>query len=52
MTPSMPSLQFLQFDSKNIKRGRQLKAVDTIGKCQRLVFTVGVSQDKHKIANL
>ena len=29
-----------------------LKAVDTIGNCQRLVFTVGVSQHMHKITNL
>ena len=29
-----------------------LKAVDTIGNCQRLAFTVGVSQHKHKITNL
>ena len=26
-----------------------LKAVDTIGNCQGLVFTVGVSQHMHKI---
>ena len=29
-----------------------LKAVDTIGNCQRLAFTVGVSQHMHKISNL
>ena len=29
-----------------------LKAVDTIGICQRLAFTVGVSQHKHKKTNL
>ena len=28
-----------------------LKAVDTIGNCQRLAFTVGVSQHMHKITN-
>ena len=28
-----------------------LKAVDTIGNCQRLAFTVGVSQYMHKITN-
>ena len=28
------------------------KTVDTIGNCQRLVFTVGVSQHMHKITNL
>ena len=27
-------------------------AVDTIGNCQRLAFTVGVSQHMHKIINL
>ena len=29
-----------------------LKAVDTIGNCQRLASTVGVPQDMHKITNL
>ena len=29
-----------------------LKAVYTIGNCQRLAFTVGVSQHRHKITNL
>ena len=29
-----------------------LKAVDTIGNCKRLAFTVGVSQHMHKITNL
>ena len=29
-----------------------LKTADTIGNCQRLVFTVGVSQQMHKIINL
>ena len=29
-----------------------LKTVDTIGNCQRLAFTVGVSQHMHKITNL
>ena len=29
-----------------------LKAVDTIGNCQRLACTVGVSQHMHKITNL
>ena len=29
-----------------------LKTVDTIGNCQRLVFTVRVSQHMHKITNL
>ena len=29
-----------------------LKTVDTIGNCQRLVFTLGVSQHMHKITNL
>jgi hypothetical protein len=30
----------------------ELKAVDTIGICQRLAFTVCVSQHMHKITNL
>ena len=29
-----------------------LKAVDTIGICQRLAYTVRVSQHMHKITNL
>ena len=29
-----------------------LQAVDTIGNCQRLAFTVGVAQHMHKITNL
>ena len=29
-----------------------LKAVDTIGNCQSLALTVGVSQHMHKITNL
>ena len=29
-----------------------LKAVNTIGYCQRIAFTVGVSQQMHKITNL
>ena len=29
-----------------------LKAVDTIGNCKRLAFTVGVSQHMHKITNM
>ena len=31
---------------------QKLKAVDTIGNCQRLAFTVVVSQQMHKITNL
>ena len=31
---------------------RDIKAVDTIGNCQRLAFTVCVSQRMHKITNL
>ena len=30
----------------------ELKTVDTIGNCQRLAFTVGVSQHMHKTTNL
>ena len=32
--------------------GQSLKTMDTIGNCQRLVFTLGVSQHMHKITNL
>ena len=31
---------------------RSLKTLVTIGNCQRLVFTLGVSQHMHKITNL
>ena len=30
----------------------ELKPVDTIGNCQRLVFSLAVSQHMHKITNL
>ena len=40
------------FWSENSPNGNGLKAVDTIGKCQRLASTVGVSQHMHKITNL
>ena len=30
----------------------QLKTLDPVGNCQRRVFTVGVSQQMHKITNL
>ena len=37
---------------KNHQKERfSLKAVDTIGNCQRLAFTVGVSQHMHKITS-
>ena len=42
---------FLSYFGK-IPSKRCLKTVDTIGNCQRLVFTVGVSQHMHKIINL
>ena len=34
------------------RNGESLKAVDTIGNCQRAVFSLGVSQHMHKITNL
>ena len=34
------------------KYSNHLKAVDTIGNCQRLAFTVCVYQHMHKITNL
>ena len=39
-------------NSKELWNLIMLKAVDTIGNCQRLVFTIGVSQHMHKITNL
>jgi hypothetical protein len=36
----------------SVSQGINLKAVDTISNCQRLAFTVGVSQHMHKITNL
>ena len=33
-------------------RGFMLKTVDTFGYCQRLVFSLGVSQHMHRITNL
>ena len=36
----------------SITRQLILKAVDTIGNCQRIAFTVGVSKHMHKITNL
>ena len=42
-------------DNKSLKLWinnlNMLKALDTIGKCQRLVFSFGVSQHMHKITN-
>ena len=40
------------FVSLTVEDQVSLKAVDTIGNCQRLAFTVGVSQHMHKITNL
>ena len=42
--------QFGEFKFKQCKY--LLKAVDTIGNCQRPVFSLGVSQHMHKITNL
>ena len=36
----------------NLNINLPLKAVDTVGNCQRLAFTVGASQHMHKITNL
>ena len=36
----------------NLGRAEHLKAVDTIGNCQRPVFSLGVSKHMHKIPNL
>ena len=37
---------------KKPKKKRYLKPVDTIGNCQRPVFSLAVSQHMHKITNL
>ena len=42
-------------DSNNTKKGQtffHLMTLDTIGNCQRSVFSLGVSQHMHKIINL
>ena len=33
-------------------KNKALNAVDTVGNCQRQVFSLGVSQHMHKITNL
>ena len=47
-----PSPYFVNLLTCILVRSFVLKAVDTIGNCQRLAFTVGVSQHMHKITNL
>ena len=59
---SKPSDNFVLFQGDQAQPGMMhfrlilnsdlLKAVDTIGNCQRLAFAVGVSQHMHKITNL
>ena len=48
----MPRFQTVLSCNTSSKPVQCLKAVDTIGNCQRLAFTVGVSQHMHKITNL
>ena len=45
-------LLFGAFECQGEEIYRNLKAVDTIGDCQSLAFTVGGSQHMHKITNL
>ena len=53
MVPGWMKLPMSKFYRGCFKAKRYcLKAVDTIGNCQRLAFTVGVSQHMHKITNL
>ena len=40
------------FGYRAIAKGCPLKTVDTIGNCQRPVFSLGVSQHMHKITYL
>ena len=44
--------KFQEFRNYIIKSHMFLKTVDTIGNCQRPVFSFGVSQHVHKITNL
>ena len=49
----LKAMSIVQYCMLGLKRSVfSLKAVDTIGNCQRLAFTVGVSQHMHKITNL
>ena len=45
----MPAVRLAYF---KLNKPFTFKAVDTIGNCQRLPFTVGVSQHMHNITNL
>ena len=38
--------------TRTVHQIKFLKALDAIGNCQRLAFTVGVSQHMHKITNM
>ena len=42
----------LQSYYTNIFMNELLKTVDTIGNCQRLVFTIGVAQHMHEMTSL
>ena len=50
--PSRSTRASAKIESNSTTCKLQLKAEDTIGNCQRLAFTVGVSQHMHKITNL
>ena len=49
--PCLLSYPAVQIQSANYYES-VLKAVDTIGNCQRPVWSLGVSQSMHKITNL
>ena len=47
-----PQDSYLVYLKPYLPKKSNLKAVDAVGNCQRLAFTVGVSQHMHKITNL
>jgi len=59
VSAALTSQRMRERDRVRWRRGKKitwflcwLRAVDTIGNCQRLAFTVGLSQHIHKITNL
>ena len=50
---SIPAMSFLTIAHQTTSRASTcLKTLETIGNCQRPVFSLGVSQHMHKITNL
>ena len=46
------ALKIMTTHSTEIDTLQRLKTLDTLGNCQRPVFSLGVSQHMHKITNL